>query len=100
MSYQDLTPVILRKSPPPSTFQRPPNAKKIDKALSDDPDPPKTVGAEVGKQLQQARAAKKLTRVDLAKSLNLQEKVIQEHEQGTALYNGALLAKIKRKLGI
>ncbi len=100
LDHQDLKPVILKKSPPPSKFQRAPNAKKLDNILSDEPTPLKTVGSDIGKKLQQARAIKKLTRVQLAKSLNLQESVIASHEQGTAIYNGALLAKIKKFLDV
>ena len=57
---QDWEPVILRKdSGKPKQPQRAPESKKLDNLLSDDTEPPKTVGSEVGKQLEQGRCAKK-----------------------------------------
>ncbi len=100
MDHQDFTPVIFKKSPLLREFHRAPNAKMLDNILSDEPAPPKTVGSEVGKKLQQARADKKLTRAQLAKSLSIQENVIASYEQGTAIYNGIQLARIKKALGV
>ena len=97
---QDWEPVILRKdSGKPKQPQRAPESKKLDNLLSDDTEPSKTVGREVGKQLEQGRCAKKLTRAQLAKSLNLQEAVIRDHELGTAVLNKALVQRIARQIG-
>ena len=99
---QDWEPVIIRKDSgkPKQQSQRAPESKKLDNLLSDDTEPPKTVGREVGKQLEQGRCAKKLSRVQLAKSLNLQEAVVRDHELGIAVLNKALVQRIARQLGI
>jgi ribosome-binding protein aMBF1 (putative translation factor) len=101
MEHQDFKPVVLKKNSAfPVPAQRAPNAKALDNLNADETAPPKTFGVETGKLIQQARANKKLTRVQLAKSLNLQESVIRDCELGTAVYNGNLLARIKRALGM
>lgn len=98
---QDWETIVLRKdSDKPKQPQRAPESKKLDNLLSDDTEPPKTVGLEVGKQFEQGRCAKKLTRAQLAKSMNLQEAVIRDHELGVAVLNKALVQRIARHLGI
>lgn len=98
---QDWEPVVIcKKTVRPKPVQRCPDAKKIDNLLSDDTAPPKNVGQDIGKQLEQARCSKKMTRSQLAKSLNLQESVIRDHELGTAILNKLLVQRIARQLGI
>jgi ribosome-binding protein aMBF1 (putative translation factor) len=60
----------------------------------------KHVPRDLSALITRARIEKKLTRVQLARSLNMQESKIGEIENGSAIYNGAELAKIKRFLGI
>lgn len=60
----------------------------------------KKVPTSVGKDIERARVAKKLTQEALAKALNMQPKQINEIERGQALYDGQLLSKVKRYLGI
>lgn len=60
----------------------------------------KRVPISVGKDIEKARVAKKLTQDALAKSLNLNARVINDIEKGNAVYDGQLLSKIKRFLGI
>ena len=98
--HQDWTPVVLKKNKPAVHVQRPPDAKKIDNLLSDEPVAPETVGTELGTRIQQARANKRLTRVQFARSLNLQESVIRDHELGTAIRDKQVLSKILRALNI
>ena len=100
-THQDWTPVVLKKNIPRSPqIQRAPDAKKIDNLLSDEPAAPETVGTDLGNRIQQARAAKRLTRVQLALLLNLTESVIRDHELGTAVRNKQLLAKITKALNL
>ena len=97
---QEWEPVVLRKDTHKPQFQRPPNAKILDNLLSDEPVAPKLVGRDLGKKLEQGRAAKKLNRAQLAKALNLTESVIRDNELGTAILNKAILNRIARHLGI
>ena len=59
-----------------------------------------TVGIEIGKQIQAARCAKKITQKELANKMNMQPNIVQLHENGKALRNNALLAKFERTLGV
>ena len=59
---------------------------KVDKSLS--------------KAIQQARMAKKMTQKDLATAINEKPQVIGEYENGKAIPNGQIIAKIERKLGV
>ena len=58
---------------------------KVDKSLS--------------KAIQQARMAKKMTQKDLATAINEKPQIIGEYENGKAIPNGQIIAKIERKLG-
>ena len=58
------------------------------------------VDLNVGKQIQQARCAKKMTQKQLAQAINCQASVITELESGKAKYNPAIINKVKRALGI
>jgi len=59
----------------------------------------KRVGRETGIQLQQARAALKLTQKDLAQKMNVPLTVVSSWENGTAVHNGAMIQKFKKHLG-
>ena len=58
------------------------------------------VGIDVGKIIMQARLAKNLKQVDLAKQLNITPDIIRDHENGTAVKNGYLLNRLGRILGV
>lgn len=60
----------------------------------------KVVPKEIAQLITNARVAKKLTRKVLANNLNLQESVITEIETGKAIYDGNMIAKIKKYLGV
>ncbi|KAI3636513.1 hypothetical protein MIR68_002051 [Amoeboaphelidium protococcarum] len=60
----------------------------------------KTVGMEVGKAIAQARADKGMTQKDLAVKINEKQQVIQEYENGKAVPNQQILAKMERNLGV
>lgn len=60
----------------------------------------KLVPNNIGKAIERARMERKLTQDGLAKALNMQMRDINEIEKGKALYNGHILAKIKRYLNI
>lgn len=59
-----------------------------------------TVGKETGAEITRARLAKKWTQKQLAVTVNMQEKYINEIERGVAVRNGPDLAKIRRVLGL
>ncbi|SCM21180.1 multiprotein bridging factor type 1, putative [Plasmodium chabaudi chabaudi] len=50
--------------------------------------------------LQQARMAKKLTQVQLARLVNEPESVIKEYENGKAIPNNMIIQKLNRVLGV
>lgn len=60
----------------------------------------KYVTREISQLIVDGRCAKKLSRKDLAKNLNMKEDVIADIENGKAIYNGDQIAKIKRHLGL
>jgi ribosome-binding protein aMBF1 (putative translation factor) len=72
-------------------------AWKIEKALEEGERLPR-VRPEDAKRVVAGRVRAKLTRAQLAQRLNLREKDIADIENGTALENKALLARIRRLL--
>jgi putative transcription factor len=58
----------------------------------------KKVGLGLAKAIQQARMAKKMTQAKLAQAINEKPQVINQYENGTAIPNGQLIAKIERAL--
>ena len=76
-------------------------AWKIEKQVDSEEGKPITlVSTSVAKMVTGARVAKKISQKDLARKLNVPEKDIKDIEAGKALENKALLAKIKRELGL
>lgn len=74
------------------------NTRKLDAETEDFHH--KKVPTEVAKAIERGRIAKKLTQDALARALNMQSREINEIEKGQALYNGQVLAKIKKFLDI
>ena len=54
----------------------------------------------LGKSIEQARTAKKMTQLDLARALVVQPPIIKQYENGTAIPNNAFIAKIEKILGV
>jgi putative transcription factor len=54
----------------------------------------------LGKSIEQARTAKKMTQLDLARALVVQPPIIKQYENGTAIPNNAFIAKIEKTLGV
>lgn len=102
MSFQqDWKPVQIKKktvSTPQINFN--PGHKRDLNLTSDDPDPPKTLGIEKGKMIQQARCSKKLSQADLAKKINVQANVVKDYENGNIIPNKKILRLISQHLGI
>jgi ribosome-binding protein aMBF1 (putative translation factor) len=99
---QDWTPMILRKNKPKpnASVQHAPGFKKQQNILSDDPEAPKILGSETGKQILQARNAKGLTQVDLARQINVQANIIRDYETGKIVPDKRVLRLICKKLDI
>jgi putative transcription factor len=55
---------------------------------------------QVGKIIQQARNAKGITQVELARLINEKQQIINEYEQAKAIPNQQILAKLERVLGV
>uniref|UniRef100_A0A2P2IN53 HTH cro/C1-type domain-containing protein n=1 Tax=Rhizophora mucronata TaxID=61149 RepID=A0A2P2IN53_RHIMU len=55
---------------------------------------------EVRQAIQKARLEKKMSQAELAKRINAQPKVVQEYENGKAVPNQAVLAKMEKVLGV
>lgn len=97
---QDWTPLVLRKDDPSKASgpQRAFGAKKLDKLMSENPDPPKKPDLEFRIKLAQARQAAGYSQKDLASKISEQASVIQKLENGTELPSSAVLQKIRRVL--
>lgn len=55
---------------------------------------------QVGKIIQQARNAKGITQVELARLINEKQQIINEYEQAKAIPNQQILSKLERVLGV
>jgi len=112
MDHQDWNPVVLKKNIPNATR----NTEKVvyisntnnnyqstgKKIVDEDGEVKKipNVGIVIGTQISQARSAKKISQKDLATQMNLPLQLIQQTENGKAVRNNGLLAKLERKLGV
>ena len=74
------------------------NAKKLDEAA--EPAPLDRVSTGVKQLIQKARLEKKMSQAELAKQINERPQVVQEYENGKAVPNQAVLAKMERVLGV
>jgi ribosome-binding protein aMBF1 (putative translation factor) len=107
---QDWTPVILKKKMPETTRKIIPkisHSKSISSLSSgvklndnDEVVNIKYVSKDIANLITSARCIKKLTRKQLAQALNIKEDVIANIETCKAIYNGNLIAKIKKYLNI
>jgi ribosome-binding protein aMBF1 (putative translation factor) len=111
---QDWEPVILRKKAPVAPTPSEPVSKKMisnTNSRNESVNLAKVanetevfhhthVSKEDARAIIQGRVAKKLTQEKLAQALNLPVKTIADIERGVAIYNGSVLARIKRYLQI
>uniref|UniRef100_A0A5B7BU79 Putative multiprotein-bridging factor 1c n=1 Tax=Davidia involucrata TaxID=16924 RepID=A0A5B7BU79_DAVIN len=74
------------------------NARKLDEAA--EPAVLDRVSVEVRQAIQKARIEKKMSQTELAKQINERPQVVQEYENGKAVPNQAVLAKMERVLGV
>ncbi|KNA16812.1 hypothetical protein SOVF_085800 [Spinacia oleracea] len=74
------------------------NARKLDEET--EPAALAKVAAEVRLAIQKARIAKKMSQAELAKLINERPQVVQEYENGKAVPNHMVLAKMERVLGV
>ena len=58
------------------------------------------VSLSFGKEMQQARCAKKLSQKELAQKLHVKQTVVASYEQGKAIPNNGFICKIERVLGV
>lgn len=113
MDHQDWKTVVLKKpqvkKTSSSTIKVPVNGlnsnnnfKGTGKKINEDDEINKlpNVGINIGKQISQARSAKKISQKELSTRMNLPLHVVQQNENGKALRNNALLAKFERFLGV
>ncbi|GKE62043.1 multiprotein-bridging factor 1c, partial [Tanacetum coccineum] len=73
-------------------------ARKLDEA--EEPAAIERVGAEVRQMIQKARIENKMSQAELAKRINERPQVVQEYENGKAVPNQSVLAKMERVLGV
>ncbi|CAN7048971.1 unnamed protein product [Brassica oleracea var. botrytis] len=74
------------------------NTKKLEEET--EPSAMDRVKAEVRLAIQKARLEKKMSQADLAKQINERTQVVQEYENGKAVPNQAVLAKMEKVLGV
>ena len=103
--HQDWTTVTFKKINKPSSKEQSESQRKYESASKlsklEDPDyvPPKPEKV-LGKALQQARMAKKMSQKDLATNLNVKPQLVQQWEAGKTPIPGNYIALINRNLGI
>jgi len=102
--YQDWTPVNIGngKNKHLKNNSNNNNSKKLSELEKDDEMPPKMQywTPELIVALQQARMAKGLSQVELAKKLNIQPSYIQDIENNKSQYNRKLYLTLMRTLGV
>lgn len=74
------------------------NARKLDEGT--EPAALERVALDVRHAIQKARLEKRMSQAELAKLVNEPPKVVQEYENGKAVPNQAVLAKMERILGV
>ncbi|KAJ4700688.1 putative Multiprotein-bridging factor [Melia azedarach] len=74
------------------------NDKILDEAT--EPGSLDRVSVEVRQAIQKARLEKKMSQAELAKQINERPRVAQDYENGKAIPNQAVLAKMERVLGV
>ncbi|KAM2407377.1 hypothetical protein ACFX1X_026572 [Malus domestica] len=74
------------------------SVKKLDEAA--EPAALERVSTEVRQAIQKARLEKNMSQAELAKRMNERQQVVQEYENGKAVPNQAVLAKMERVLGV
>lgn len=57
-----------------------------------------TVGINIGKQIQTSRCNNKISQKELAQKMNVPIQIIQQHENGKAIKNNAILSKFEQVL--
>lgn len=73
---------------------------KLEQLVEKDELTHKTVPKEIADLIRNKRCEMKLKQKDLAKQLNLNVSVINDIENGKAIYNGQTISRIKRKLNL
>jgi putative transcription factor len=73
------------------------SARKLEEA--DDVGTIQRVDKELSKAIMQARMAKKMTQKDLATAINAKPQLVAEYENGKAIPDGSVIAKLERQLG-
>ncbi|KAH7572302.1 hypothetical protein ACOSP7_015420 [Xanthoceras sorbifolium] len=74
------------------------NTRKLEEGT--EPGNLERVPGEVRQAIQKARLAKKMSQSELAKLINERPQVVQEYENGKAVPNQAVLAKMEKVLGV
>ncbi|XP_016464008.1 multiprotein-bridging factor 1c [Nicotiana tabacum] len=74
------------------------NVRKLDEAA--EPAALEKVPVEVRQAIQKARIEKKMSQSDLAKQINERPQVVAEYENGKAVPNQTVLAKMEKILGV
>jgi putative transcription factor len=105
MDGQDWKPVIFKKktqmeinNEKVSTLHTSQSSKKTE----ENPDSFKInrITGKMGKQISEARVAKKISQKQLANMINLPQKTIQDYENGKAKVDGNIINKLNRVLNI
>lgn len=74
------------------------NTRKLDEGT--EPAALDRVSVDVRQLIQKARLEKKMSQAELAKLINERPQVVQEYENGKAVPNQAVLAKMEKVLGV
>lgn len=97
--YQDWTPVVIRRSNNINTKKKEEDIYSKVKFETEDVKI-KYVPSNISQLIINGRNAKNLTRKQLAMNLNFKEDIIADIENGKAIYNGNIIARIKKYLDV
>ena len=107
MEYQDWKPVKLinktkkTENKTKKQTQNPPGTSQFRKLDSNDPpSPPKPLGVDIRRAIQQGRMDRKMSQKDLANRLNISVNDLKNYEAGKTVPNKAVLRRINNVLKI
>jgi hypothetical protein len=105
MDNQDWTPVVINSKAKVDAAKKelaskPPGKTNQQKNLESDEPKIRYVDRDISQLIINGRLAKKLNRKQLAIGMMIPESVIADWETGKAIYNGPMLDKFKRYLGV
>ena len=92
--------IVLRKDKKQEPVKHVEGFKKKTVLYSDEPEAPKVISLSAAKQIQNARAAQKMTQEQLAQKICVKKNIIQDYESGKVVPDRTILNRLNRALNI